>query len=135
MILNKMPNKDLSTSIPVAGPLSAETSNLRDILNQFRIHLQQIYQSEIVRSDKQAQQIILNMLYCRNMAEVNAQVDLLTIRVGQLLAAKTGNKAELNRLITQARERGRAALTRNSKYHNFRDESETEQSARVLIKF
>jgi hypothetical protein len=129
---NKMP---IDPSIPISGPLSVHTQNLRDVLNQIRDHLQQICESKIVCADKPAQQIILDMLPCRNMAEVNVQVDRLMIRVGQLLAAKTGDKTEFVRLLTQARERGRAALTRGSKYHKFRDEDEAERPARVLIKF
>jgi hypothetical protein len=128
---------NLGTGLPSPESISADREKWRDVLTQFRNYLQQICESKIVKSDKQAQQIILNMVHCRDMAEVNSQMDRLMIRVGMLLAAKTGDKKELTRLISQVRERGRGALTRNSKYHAFSNENEgeAEKPARVMIKF
>ncbi len=124
-------NGGIGASVP--APISVESQNWHDVLTQFRDCLQQICESELVCADKRAQKIILGMLHCKNMTDVNAQTDRLMIRVGELLAAKTGDKTELTRLITKARERGRAALTRSSKYHAFRNDGADEQ--RVVIKF
>jgi hypothetical protein len=132
---NGMLNLDAGAGLPFAGSLSTEGEKWRDILTQFCYTLQQICESEIVCSDKQAQRIILDMVHCKNMAEVNAQVDRLMMRVGELLVAKTGDKTELTRLVSRARERGRAALTRSSKHHAFSNEGEAAGPSRVLIKF
>jgi hypothetical protein len=102
------------------GPLSAEGRNWRNVLKQFRDHLQQICQSEPVTADKQAQRIIVGMARCRTMTEVDAQMDRLIIRCGELLAAKTGDKTEFTRLLNRTRERGRAAFANSGKRHNFR---------------
>jgi hypothetical protein len=104
-----------SAGFPADGPLSAEGQDWRNVVTQFRDQLQQICESELVCSDKQAQRIIIGMVHCRNMTEVDAQMDRLVIRAGELLAAKTGDPSELSRLATHSRERGRTALARHSK--------------------
>jgi DNA polymerase III delta prime subunit len=131
---NEMLNLKAGLGLPSTAPLSAEVEKRRDVLTRFRNYLQQICESEIVSSDQKAKQIILDMVRCRNMIEINAQVDRLMIRIGELLVAKTGDKTELPRLVSRARERGRAALTRNSKYHAF-NEGEAAGPSRVVIKF
>jgi hypothetical protein len=123
-----------SAGFPAEGPLSAESRDWRDVLTQFRDQLQQICESELVSADKEAQHLIIGMVHCGNMMDVDAQMDRLVIRIGELLAAKTGDASELTRLVTQARERGRAALTRHSKQHKFSADDQTGRSARMVVK-
>jgi hypothetical protein len=123
-----------SAGLPAEGPLSAESQDWRDVLRQFRDQLQQICESELVCSDKEAQRIIVGMVHCGNMMDVDARMDRLMIRIGELLAAKTGDASELTRLVTQARERGRAALTRHSKQHKFGADDQAGPSARMVVK-
>jgi hypothetical protein len=104
---------------PIDWPLSAEGQKWHDVLTQFRDHLRQICQSELVAADRQAQRIITSMFRCRCMAEIDAQMSRLIMRYGELLAAKTGDKTEFNRLVNRSRPRGRAAFAGNGKRHNF----------------
>jgi hypothetical protein len=119
---------------PADGLLDAVSEDWRNVIMQFRDQLQQICESELVCSDKEAQRIIIGMVHCRDMTEVDAQMDRLVIRIGELLAAKTGDPSELTRLVTQARERGRAALTRNSKQHKFSTDDNGGSCARTVVK-
>jgi hypothetical protein len=121
-----------STGFPDDGPASVESQQWRNVLKQFRDQLQQICDSDLVCSDKEAQRIIIGMVHCRNMTDVDAQMDRLVIRIGELLVAKTGDASELTRLVTQARERGRAALARHGKQHKFSDDAG--RSLRTVVK-
>jgi hypothetical protein len=123
-----------SAGFPAEGLLAAVSGDWRDVIIQFRDQLQQICESELVSSDKEAQRIIIGMVHCRNMTEVDGQMDRLVIRVGELLAAKTGDPSELTRLVTQARERGRAALARHSKQHTFSAGDQAGRPARTVVK-
>jgi predicted protein tyrosine phosphatase len=119
---------------PAEAPLSAESRDWRDVIRQFRDQLQQICESELVCSDKEAQRIIIGMVHCQNMMEVDAMMDRLVIRIGELVAARTGDPSEMTRLVTQARERGRAALARHSKQHKFSADDETARFTRTVVK-
>jgi hypothetical protein len=117
-----------------SGPRSSDEQAWLEVVRQFRDQLQQICKSELVCSDQEAQRIIVGMVQCRNMTEVDACMDRLMIRIGELLAAKTGDPSELTRLVTQARERGRAALARHSKRHTFSADDEAGRSTRTVVK-
>jgi hypothetical protein len=110
--------------LPADGPFSAQRQNWHNVLTQFRDQLQQICASELVCADKEAQRIIVGMVHCRTMMDVDAQMDRLLIRCGELLVAKTGDKTEFARLVGRARERGRTAFANNGKRHNFRADDE-----------
>jgi len=114
-----MDNAASPVALPIDWPLSAESEKWRTVLTHFRNYLQQICASELVGSDQEAQRIILGMLHCRTMTEVDAQMDRLIIRCGELLAARTGDRTDLARLFGRARERGRAAFASSGKRHNF----------------
>ena len=119
---------------PDDGPPSAESQQWRNVLTQFRDQLQQICESDLVCSDKEAQHIIIGMIHCQSMMEVDAQMDRLVIRIGELVAERTGDPSELTRLVTQARERGRAALTRHGKQHRFNNDDNAGSSIRTVVK-
>jgi hypothetical protein len=121
-----------SADFPADGPSSAEARQWRNVLTQFRDQLQQICESDLVCSDQEAQRIIIGMVRCQNMTEVDAQMDRLVIRIGELLAIRSGDPSELTRLVTQARERGRAALTRHGKQHKFNDDAD--RPIRTVVK-
>jgi len=105
-------------------PLSAESQSWHTVLTHLRNCLQRICESEAVASDKEAQRIIIGMVHCRTMTDVDGQMDRLIIRIGELLAAKTGDATEFTRLVNRTRERGRAAFASNSKRHNFATDDE-----------
>ena len=113
-----------SAGLPADMPFSAQRQNWYNVLTQFRDQLQQICESELVGADKEAQRIIVGMVHCRTMTDVDAQMDRLLIRCGELLAAKTGDETEFARLVNRTRERGRAAFANNGKRHNFRADDE-----------
>jgi hypothetical protein len=121
-----------SADFPADGPSSAEARQWRNVLTQFRDQLQQICESDLVCSDPEAQRIIIGMVRCHSMTEVDSLMDRLMIRIGELVAARTGDPSELTRLVTQARERGRAALTRHGKQHKFNDD--TDRPIRTVVK-
>jgi hypothetical protein len=123
-----------SAGFPPNQPLTAEGRDWRNVLAQFRDQLQQICESRLVCSDKEAQRIIIGMVHCQNMTEVDAQMDRLMIRIGELLVAKTGDASELTRLVSQSRERGRAALARHSKQHKFGADDEAGRLIRTVVK-
>jgi hypothetical protein len=130
-----MPNIPTSSKLlPIDIPLDDEARKWHDILTQFRDRLQEIAESKIVRADTEAQRIIIGMVHCRNMVEVDAQMDRLAMRVGELLAAKTGDATELTRLISPTRANGRAALARHSKQHNFEPDDENGRPIRWVTK-
>jgi len=108
-----------STPTPKSWALSAESQRWHTVLTHLRNYLQHICESELVASDEEAQRIIINMVHCRSMIEVNAQMDRLVVRIGEILAARTGDKTELDRLVNLMRARGRAAFASNAKRHNF----------------
>jgi hypothetical protein len=105
-------------------PLSAESERWRTVLTHFRNYLQKICESELVGTDQEAQRIIVGMVHCRTMTDVDAQMDRLIVRCGELLAARTGDSTELARLLSRAREGGRAAFASSGKRHNFAAEDE-----------
>jgi CRP/FNR family transcriptional regulator, cyclic AMP receptor protein len=89
------------------------------VLTHLRNYLQQICKSELVASDEEAQRIIISMVHCRDMTEVDAQMDRLLVRIGEVLAARTGDKTEFDRLVNLARARGRTVFASHAKRHNF----------------
>jgi hypothetical protein len=105
--------------LTIDWPLSAESERWRTVLTHFRNYLQKICESELVDADQEAQRIIVGMLHCCTMTEVDAQMDRLIVRCGELLAARTGDSTDLARLFGRARERGRAAFASSGKRHNF----------------
>jgi hypothetical protein len=123
-----------SAGFPADGPSSAESQQWRSVLTQFRDQLQQICESDLVSSDEEARRIIIGMVHCQDMTEVDAQMDRLVIRIGELVAERTGDPSELTRLVTQARERGRAALTRHGKQHRFNNDDNAGSSIRTVVK-
>jgi hypothetical protein len=104
--------------------LSAESEKWRTVLTHFRNYLQKICESELVGADQEAQRIIVDVVRCRTMTDVDAQMDRLIVRCGELLAARTGDSTELARLLSRAREGGRAAFASSGKRHNFAAEDE-----------
>src|SRR3979411_3061177 len=109
---------------PAAWSLSVAGQNWHKVLTQFRAHLQHICESELVAADHEAKRIIAGMVHCRTMTDVDAEMDRLIIRCGELLVAKTGDKTEFDRLLNRARAGGRAAFANNGKRHNFSADDE-----------
>lgn len=124
----------LAAHRPGAGLLSAGPQDWQGVITQFCNLLRQICESELVCADLEAQRIIIGMVHCANMTEVDAIMDRLAIRIGELLAARTGDPSELARLVTQARERGRAALARNSRHHGLTIAHEAGPAARMRVR-
>ena len=82
----------------------------------FRDGLRKIWESELVRSDEKAQRIILRMVGA-SMSEIGSQIDLLTLRIGELLATKSGNPTMINRVLTHVSARGKALNTSSGRQH------------------
>ncbi|PDT90838.1 hypothetical protein CO669_07635 [Bradyrhizobium sp. Y36] len=97
-------------------PSSRETREWTRVLGELRALLDQICTAPLIASDGEARRIILAMPLCADMTEVDALMDRLLIRVGELLSA-TGDPSQLTRLVRKSREHGRAALRRNSQQH------------------
>lgn len=119
---------------PGASLLSVAQQDWQGVITQFRNLLRQICESELICADLEAQRIIIGTVDCANMTEVDAIMDRLAIRIGELLAARTGDPSELARLVTQARERGRAALARNSRHHGLTIAHEAGPAARMRVR-
>ncbi|MGL9618617.1 hypothetical protein QRQ56_11480 [Bradyrhizobium sp. U531] len=100
-------------------PPSRETREWARVLGELRMKLDHICAAPLIASDGESRRIILAMPHCADMTEVDALMDRLLIRVGELLSATTGAPPQLTRLGHKAREHGRAALRRNSQQHNF----------------
>lgn len=76
------------------------------VMRQFSANLRRICDSELVRSDEKAQRIIARMVGPKvSMKEIDAQMDLLTLRVGELLAQKTGDDTQLSHLLARGSQR------------------------------
>ena len=107
------------TRVPVHWAITAESQQWYSVLTHLRNYIQQICKSELVASDEEAQRIIISMVHCRDMTEVDAQMDRLLVRIGEVLAARTGDKTEFDRLVNLTRARGRTVFASHAKRHNF----------------
>ncbi|WP_194407382.1 hypothetical protein [Bradyrhizobium sp. CCBAU 53351] len=104
-------------------PPSRETREWARVLGELRAQLERICAVPLIASDGEARRIILTMPYCADMTEVDALMDRLLIRVGELLSAATGDPSQLTRLVHKARAHGRTALRRNSLQHDFGEQN------------
>ena len=98
-----------------AATLRPRTHDWEPVLREFSVLLREILKIELVRSDERAQRIIFDMIYCKDMAEIDAQMDVLVVRVNELMAAKAGD-AHAAPVITTGL-RGRASLRTISSPH------------------
>ncbi|MBR0988379.1 hypothetical protein [Bradyrhizobium liaoningense] len=101
----------------IGQPPSRETREWERVLGELRAQLERICAAPLIASDAEARRIIMAMPHCGDMTEVDALMDQLLIRVGELLSTATGDPSQLTRLVHKAREHGRAALRRNSRPH------------------
>lgn len=91
------------------------THDWEPVLREFSGLLREILKTELVQSDREAQRIIYEMVHCKGVAEIDAQMDVLIQRVNELLAAKSGDPNAAPRIKTGMR--GRAALRTISSPH------------------
>ncbi len=127
------------------GVAASRPPTLKDwqaVMYRFRDVLRQIRNSGPVRSDPKAQRIIARMATVHmvgiqvNMKEVNAQMDLLALRVGELLAARHDDPAMTNRLQAQssARVSVRANLRFNTGNQNVPADDADARPRRMLLR-
>jgi hypothetical protein len=90
-------------------------SDWQPVMRQFGDALRGICQSELVQSDEKAQRVIVRMIGV-DMKEMNAQLDLLAMRIGELLAARHNDPSIIDRL--QARWGARINLRAESRNQN-----------------
>lgn len=87
--------------------LDAALAEHVNTLRAFAHVLQQIAESELIRTDPYAQRIISSVAICSTPMEADELMDKLLVRVGELIAARTGDNSELHHLmaLTGARRR------------------------------
>lgn len=86
--------------LDVTRPAVPSQRDWEAVMRQLRNVLQQICENELVSSDERCQQIIGDMIGA-DMPHIDAQMRLLALRVGELLAAKTGDETMMARLAAQ----------------------------------
>ena len=105
---------------PASRPNDAATFRVRTrdwepVLREFSGLLREIMKTELVQSDREAQRIIHDMVHCKDMVEIDAQMDVLIQRVNELLAARSKDPNAAPQIKTGMR--GRAALRTISSAH------------------
>jgi len=112
--------------------LQSRTHDWEPVLREFSGLLREIIRSELVQSDREAQRIILEMVNCKDLAEIDAQMDVLVARVNELLAAKSG---EANAApMVSAGLRGRASLRTISSPHTAVTDEPESRPARTFLR-
>jgi hypothetical protein len=124
------------SALPVigAGTLLQGGRDWHGVLRQLAGALQEILRTDLVRSDREAQRIIFEMIYCRDLAQVDAQMDLLALRVGRLLAEKTGDASAATRMQLLTGARGQASLRMTPTRHAALSEQTATRAARTFLR-
>jgi hypothetical protein len=105
---------------PASRPNDAATIRVRNhdwepVLRELTGLLREILKTELVQADREARRIIHDMVHCKDMAEIDAQMDVLIERMNELLAAKSGDPNAAPRIKTGMR--GRTSLRTISSPH------------------
>lgn len=113
---------------PASPPGDAATVRVRahdwePVLREFSNLLREILRTDLVQADRKAQDIIYGMVGCKDMAEIDAQMDVLVLRVNELLAARSGDANAVPEIKTGLR--GRASLRTISSQHTIADEPDS----------
>ena len=125
---------ELALAVIGAGILREGGRDWHGVLRRLRDALHEILRTEFVRSDREAQRILFEMISCRDLAQVDAQMDLLAARVGRLLAEKTGDASAERRLQLLSGARGRASLRTVPNQHVALSEETASRAARTFLR-
>jgi len=104
------------------------------VLRRLAGALHEILRTDLVRSDREAQRIVFEMIHCRDLAQVDAQMDLLAMRVGRLLAEKTGDASAETRMRLLSGARGQASLRTTPNQHAALAEQTATRAARTFLR-
>lgn len=101
------------------GGISAGTSdpaldNHRDTLRAFVSIIRDIAAHPLIHSDAYAQRIIHSIAKCTTPIEADELMDKLLVRVGEIIAARTGDNSELHHLMALTGARRRAPMNMHS---------------------
>lgn len=103
-------------------------------LNRFAQGLRQIMANRLIARDAKADKILNRILQSRDAVEIDKHMDDLLVRVGEIIAERTGDTSELSRLSALTGPRSRSSMVKRVQQSSQQNGNGASRPARTFMK-